>query len=104
MNWTHFLLGLAGAYSLYYLVVILTDLAGLRRKHSANSTTDELTFFEQVTPVQLSSLPENKKAEDQKPVNARNEPEVIASGGVPITDLFRLAKQEAIIYTRSVSF
>jgi hypothetical protein len=97
MNWTHFLLWLAGGYGLYYLVVILTDLARSKRQDSATGNTHELTFSEQVAPVQLA-------AQAAAPAQPDNKPDVIGSGGVPITDLFRLAKQEAIIYTRGVSF
>jgi hypothetical protein len=97
MNWTHFLLWLAGGYGLYYLIVILTDLARSKRQDVASGNPHELTFSEQVTPVQLA-------AQAVQPTKSPNKNEVIGSGGVPITDLFRLAKQEAIIYTRSVSF
>ena len=96
MNWTHFLLWLAGGYALYYLIVILSDLARSTRQ-VVPGTAHELTFSERVTPVQLAV----QAAETNKP---KDKPEVIGSGGVPITDLFRLAKQEAIIYTRGVSF
>jgi hypothetical protein len=97
MNWTHFLLWLAGGYGLYYLVVILSDLARAKRQGAVSSNPHELTFSEQVTPVQLVAQP----AQSTK---STNNSEVLGSGGVPITDLFRLAKQEAIIYTRGVSF
>lgn len=97
MNWTHFLLWLAGGYSLYYLIVILADLARSKRQETIGGNPHELTFSEQVTPVQLST-------QVVQPAKSTNKNEVLGSGGVPITDLFRLAKQEAIIYTRSVSF
>jgi len=97
MNWTHFLLWLAGGYGLYYLIVILADLARGKRQGVAGGNPHELTFSEQVTPVQLA-------APAVQPVKSTNTNEVLGSGGVPITDLFRLAKQEAIIYTRGVSF
>jgi len=97
MNWTHFLLWLAGGYGLYYLIVILFDLARSKRQSVASGNPHELTFSEQVTPVQLAT-------QAAAPGNSPNKNEVLGSGGVPITDLFRLAKQEAIIYTRGVSF
>ena len=97
MNWTHFLLWLAGGYGLYYLIVILSDLARSKRQGVAGGNPQELTFYEQVTPVQPA-------AQVVQPVKSANTNEVLGSGGVPITDLFRLAKQEAIIYTRGVSF
>lgn len=97
MNWTHFLLWLVGGYGLYYLVVILSDLARAKRQGVVSGHPNELTFSEQVTPVQPAT-------QAVQPTKSTNNPEVLGSGGVPITDLFRLAKQEAIIYTRGVSF
>ena len=97
MNWTHFLLWLAGGYGLYYLIVILSDLARSKQQTVTSGNPHELTFSEQVTPVQLAT-------QAAAPANSSNKNEVLGSGGVPITDLFRLAKQEAIIYTRGVSF
>lgn len=97
MNWTHFLLWLAGGYGLYYLIVILSDVVRSKRHGAASGNPHELTFSEQVTPVQLA-------AQAVQPAKSTNKNEVLGSGGVPITDLFRLAKQEAIIYTRGVSF
>jgi hypothetical protein len=97
MNWTHFLLWLAGGYGLYYLIVILADLLRSKRKAVASGNQHELTFSEQVTPVQLAT-------QAVQPTKSPKNNEVLGSGGVPITDLFRLAKQEAIIYTRGVSF
>lgn len=97
MNWTHFLLWLAGGYGVYYLIVILSDLARSKRQAVASGNPHELTFSEQVTPVQLAT-------QATAPTKSTNKNEVLGSGGVPITDLFRLAKQEAIIYTRGVSF
>ncbi len=109
MNWLHFLLWVAGIYLLYYLAVILIDVAGGGRAPAANALTDELTFSEAITPTQLSASPlaetaNNNKTRLDEPVKRNYEPEVIGSGGVVIDNLFRLAKQEAIIYTRSVSF
>lgn len=97
MNWTHFLLWLAGGYGLYYLIVILADLSKNKRQELAGAKPHELTFSEQVTPVQPA-------APVAPPIKSPDKSEVFGSGGVPITDLFRLAKQEAIIYTRGVSF
>jgi hypothetical protein len=102
MNWTHFLLWLTAIYSLYYITLILLDLTSGKRKAAAVRTS-ELTFSEQVSPVRLGTDAEPQQ--DLKKKHSTPKPaEVISSGGVPITDLFRLAKQEAIIYTRSVSF
>jgi len=107
MNWLHFLIWVACIYAVYYLANILIDAAGSGRSPADNST-HELTFSEAVQPKRLEHGPENKKNNNTgvhdtgaklKPVS-----EVIASGGVPIKDLFNLVRQEAIIYTRAVSF
>lgn len=108
MNWTHFLLWVAGLYALYYLAIFLIDLAGGSRIPAEHHTTQELTFSESVPPTQLQHeavaeiTTKNKPA--AAPAKRKAEPEVIGSGGVGFTELFRLAKQEAIIYTQSVSF
>ena len=107
MNWTHFLLWVAGIYALYYLVNILIDVAGGGNAPAAKSLTNELTFSENVQPRVLHHEPETKTMQKGagKPASGkRYEPEMIASGGVPISDIFNLARQESIIYTRSVSF
>jgi hypothetical protein len=104
MNWTHFLLLVAGLYVLYYLVNILIDVAAVGKTAATNSLTNELTFSE---PVQAMQLHHEQVAEHKampSAAAAKPEPEVIASGGVPINDIFSLARQESIIYTRAVSF
>ncbi|HEY4198557.1 MAG TPA: hypothetical protein VGM63_23615 [Mucilaginibacter sp.] len=104
MNWTHFLLWVAALYALYYLAVVLIDLAGGNRKPAEHHTTQELTFSENVAPAQLQHKPAVSAAHNPVAAKRKAEPEVIASGGVGFNELFRLAKQEAIIYTQSVSF
>jgi hypothetical protein len=99
MNWIHFSIWVAGLYLLYYLVVILLDVAGAKRA-PATASSGELTFSEAVQPKQLQHEPEPEAA----PPHAKALPEIIASGGVRLKDFFHLAKQESIIYTRSVSF
>lgn len=99
MNWTHFLLWVAGLYALYYLAIVLIDLAGGSRIPAEHHATQELTFSETTAPIQMRHEPMA-----EKPAKRKAEPEVIASGGVGFNELFRLAKQEAIIYTQSVSF
>lgn len=110
MNWLHFFLWVGGIYALYYFAVILFDVAGARQAPAAGSPTHELTFSENVTPIQMSA---DEAAADEstskiKPGNIapgrKREPEMIGSGGVVIDNLFKLCKQESVIYTRSVSF
>lgn len=102
MNWLHFFLWVAGLYALYYLVVILTDVAGVKNVPASGAMSNELTFSEKVQPVQLQHPPVAADAGDT--TTKKQEREVIASGGVSLKDLFNLARQEAIIYTNPVSY
>ncbi|MBS1500690.1 MAG: hypothetical protein JST32_01420 [Bacteroidetes bacterium] len=108
MNWLHFFLWVAGVYALYYLVMILTDLAG-GKGSPAKSFSPELTFSEAVPPAFLKYNAEVEADRDEIPAGGgtklkKQAPEVIASGGVSLRDLFSLARQEAIIYTNSVGY
>ena len=102
MNWLHFFLWIAGLYALYYLVVILSDVAGAKNVPAAGAISNELTFSEKVQPVQLQHQPAPENAEGT--TTKKQEREIIASGGVSLKDLFNLARQEAIIYTNPVSY
>jgi len=110
MNWLHFFLWVGGTYLLYYLAVILFDVARVGRTSSAGSQIHELTFSENVASAQMADhgpLAEEtapKSRLDEAAPLRKQEPEMIGSGGVIIDNLFKLCKQEAIIYTRSVSF
>jgi len=105
MNWIHFLLWLSAAYSLYYLLNILYDVAGNRYIPAAKSPTNELLFSEIEEPIFLEhrseSDSENGMTENTKP---ETQAEVIASGGVSIKNLYNLARKDLIIYTRSVTY
>ena len=98
MNWLHFLLWLAGLYIVYYLVVIVTDNA-VRGKTASGPASTELTFSEDIFPKSIEHLPDKLTLPEAKPV-----PAIIASGGVSLKNLFGLAREEAIIYTKAVSF
>ena len=100
MNWIHFLLWVGGIYCLYYLANILLDLAGGKQPGSLKLATNELTFSENIVPHEAEHLLEN----DQGKSAAKTAPEVIASGGVLLKDVFSLARKEVIVYTRQVSF
>lgn len=107
MNWTHFLLWVAGLYASYYLAIVLIDLAKSRRLPAEQDNTQELIFSESVAPTILQHEPVTESPEQPStkvPAKRKPEAEVISSGGVGFNELFRLAKQEAIIYTQSVSF
>jgi hypothetical protein len=109
MNWLHFFFWLAGFYFLYYLAMILFDLAGAKHAPAAGSLTQELTFSENVATTKLAAQPITADAEPktrlyEPSTGVKYEPEMIGSGGVVIDNLFKLCKQEAIIYTRMVGF
>jgi hypothetical protein len=107
MNWTHFLLWVAALYALYYVAIVLIDLAGSRRIPAEQHNTQELTFSESISPTKLQHEPGAEATvttSNTASVKRKAEPEVMASGGVGFNELFRLAKQESIIYTQSVSF
>lgn len=103
MNWIHFFSWVAGIYALYYLANILVDIAAAGRVAAGITLNNELTFSEPVKPKPMQSAPV-AVPEPAQPAPKSFEPEVIASGGVPMNDIFNLARQESIIYTRSVSF
>lgn len=98
MNWIHFMIWLAGLYILYYLVVVLTDTA-LRGKTASGPASTELTFTENISPKSIEHLPDKLVIAEPKPG-----PALIGSGGVSLKNLFGLAREEAIIYTKAVSF
>jgi len=96
MNWTHFLLWVAGIYFLYYLTIILIDATKASKVSAANPGNNELRFHEHVEPTVLKHEP---TATAPKP-----EAEVIASGGVPMGEICNLARRKLITYTGAVSF
>ena len=109
MNWLHFFLWIAGLYALYYLIVVLIDLAGSSGKPIAGTAAQALTFSEHVAPVQLQHQPVAESADNKTGLHEENilqqpKKEVITSGGVSLSELFSLARKEAIIYTNSVSY
>ena len=105
MNWLHFSIWVAGLYLMYYLVVILLDVAASKRAPAAQSNSGELTFSETVQAQKLQHEPDEEPPPPEAAKAAeRPRPGVIATGGVSLKDFFNLAKQESIIYTRPVSF
>lgn len=95
MNWPHFIIWVAGLYLVYYFALILFDLS---RNRSPQDLFHELTFTEEITTKTIEHLPE-KTSEIPK----TNSP-IIASGGVSLKNLFSLCREEAVVYTRPVSF
>lgn len=96
MNWLHFILWVCGIYTLYYLTLILVDIA--RSGHSPTAAIGhELTFAEDVRPQVLDPG-------EHVVLQTKREPAIIASGGVSVKDMFGLARKEMIVFTRAVSF
>jgi hypothetical protein len=100
MNWFHFLSWVTGLYLIYYLALILFDFS--RSKSPETADTGELTFTEDIQPKKIGHVPDKAEA-PPKPTPKPGSP-IIGSGGVSLKTLFGLCREEAIIYTRPVSF
>ena len=101
MNWLHFLSWVAGLYLLYYLALVLFDFS--RNRTTKAPAHGELTFSEDLPPKKIAHLPDS--TESPPPIQpTKPEPAIIGSGGVSLKNLFGLCREEAIIYTRPVSF
>ncbi|GAA4339744.1 hypothetical protein GCM10023149_50660 [Mucilaginibacter gynuensis] len=94
MIWIKFSLWLLLLYGFYYAVVIGWDYHRLR-KPPAGSGDEELTFMADEDKAQ--TIPDAPSSGDIASA-------VIASGGVSIRQTFSLAREEAIEFTRAVSF
>lgn len=104
MNPIHFSIWLAGIYFLYYLIIVLLDMAGSKRLPAAGAAGHELTFSGQPPPQDAALLLGEKMAQATAASAAPSTPEMIASGGVPLKDVFGLARKEAIVYLKEVAF
>jgi hypothetical protein len=93
MTWIKFTLWLSGSYTAYYAALILWDFIRNGRK-PAGSDTHELTFVEHIEPAraEIDTVPEFYPSA------------VISSGGQSLKQIFNLAKEEVIEFTRGVSF
>lgn len=106
MNWTNFLLWLGGLYALYYLLLILLDSIRQKNPAALKAAGHELTFSEPVIPLNAIDLLENKNTPSGPTSKGQtlSAPEMIASGGVLLKDVFSLARKEALVYLKEVSF
>jgi hypothetical protein len=95
MTWLKFLGSVSGLYALYYVIIILWDLARSRHAPVAEGWVKELQFSDDFVPQKVAA----EEAPETKVKSA-----VASSGGVNLRDLFTLAREEAIQYTRPVSF
>jgi hypothetical protein len=93
MTWIKFAIWLCGIYFIYYAALILWDLIRSGRQ-PASSETHELTFIEHHEPIR----PELER------VSEFHGSAIMSSGGVSLKQMFNLAREEAIEFTRVVSF
>ena len=93
MTWIKFAIWLCGIYAAYYTIIIIWDFLRSGRTPEAKDAR-ELTFVEDVEPIKL-------KSDD---VNEYKGSSLMSSGGVSLKQMFSLAREEAIEFTRAVSF
>ncbi|RYG53161.1 MAG: hypothetical protein EOO01_05060 [Chitinophagaceae bacterium] len=90
MTWIKFMLWICGVYATYYAALILTDLFKKGRS-PAGSESHDLTFIEDHQPALVLAA--------EKPVSP-----IVGSGGKTLKEIFSLAREEMVEYTRGVSF
>ncbi|WP_345949010.1 hypothetical protein ABDD95_19370 [Mucilaginibacter sp. PAMB04274] len=112
MNWLQFILTITGVYTLYYLVIILTDVAGTVHHKAGAALNAELTFEEPVIAQQVAPLasdaeepiPDDASAGTARSIKKSAVPESVGIGGVPFSEVIALCKAEAIQFTGKVAF
>jgi hypothetical protein len=93
MTWLKFALWLSGIYLTYYSALILWDfLRSGKQREEKNS--HELSFEEDIEPIREIAEPSPQIYDSS----------ILSSGGVNLKQLFNLAREEAIEFTRPVSF
>jgi hypothetical protein len=93
MNWIKFILWLCSIYAFYYTAIIAWDL--IRNGGSpVKNESNELTFVEHTEPAK----PEIEQVKTYPPSA------MVGSGGVNLKQMFSLCREEAIEFTRGVSF
>ena len=93
MNWIRFALWLSAIYFTYYGGVILWDMLRIR-KVPPDERSHVLTFVEDIVPV----------SETPEPAPEIYDSSVLSSGGVSLKQMFSLCREEAVEFTRPVSF
>lgn len=93
MNWLKFVLWLSILYVAYYGAMIIWDFFRSRQL-PVDEKSNEITFEEDPEPVRNIDAP---KADVY-------DASILSSGGVSLKELFMLAREEAIEFTRPVSF
>ncbi|WP_316846464.1 hypothetical protein [Pedobacter psychrodurus] len=110
MTWTQFIIYLLGSYCFYYGVNLFFDYSriGVAVKDSGTEVVS--------VGISSSDLPKKIAMEDLDPGfsevdyfigegegDASDSP-IVSSGGISIRELFELARDESIEYTKAVSF
>ncbi|RVT99724.1 hypothetical protein EOD41_14870 [Mucilaginibacter limnophilus] len=95
MTWIQFTGWISSLYICYYLVILVLDNRRLQHNKTGEAMSEVLTFPGEEIPQVVSPI--------ETPAQ-KAQPDVISSGGVTLKSLFTLAREEAIIYTRPVSF
>jgi len=93
MTWIKFAIWLCGIYAAYYAIIIIWDFLRSGQTPDAKDAR-ELTFVEDVEPIKFKS----------DAVNEYKGSSLMSSGGVSLKQMFSLAREEAIEFTRAVSF
>lgn len=101
MNWTQFLLSIAAAYSLYYLLNILFDIIRSRGQPITGTNQDELVFSEETQPNQVGSDEVSPEPKSRQVISSGP---LISTGGVKLQQLFALAQSEVIEYTKAIPY
>lgn len=94
MTWIKFTLWLLGIYTSYYAALIIWDYLRTKGGDTGNDQ-HELTFVEDIEPI--------KSHVDESILNGK-ESSVVFSGGVSLKQMFNLAREESVEYTKAVSF
>lgn len=109
MTWTGFLLTLALSYFAYYGLNILFDLLIVRRRKQDGSK-DTTLFFEEpsepeliVEELEIKNISEDVGGTDDAPA-VLSSGEVHAPSAVSLKELFNLAKDNLIEYTRAIPY
>ncbi len=93
MTWIKFALWLSGMYVFYYAALILWD-AMRGGRPAVTDDSHQLTFVEHVEPIRAEPDEETELYPSA----------MMSSGGVSLKQMFSLAKQDAIEFTKGVSF
>lgn len=87
-------------YLCYYLALIVTDAMFAKKITSENDEISVLTFTESLPPEKVSLEDFGSKGTDGVGTGTAS----TGLGGVSLQNLWTLARQDAIEYTKSVSF